>query len=122
LTHTVLPWEETEEVKRDYIEITRVRVKKFLEKHEHRYRYIFAYFHLESETLKAIEEAVRELGLEHKFVNILDWDTYIRIKQEIGKEKVGSSVLRHRLALDKLIQVLSRYIEGHGEEATSHKC
>ncbi len=103
-------WEESEDVKRDYIEITYLRVKRFLERHGARYRKIFAYFHLESETLRAIELAIRELNLQHKFVNVLDWDTYEQIKRELGKERVGSSVLRHRLALSKLEETLDRHL------------
>jgi len=103
-------WEETEEVKRSYIEITYLRVRRFLEKHSEKYRKIFAYFHLESETLRAIEMAIRDLNLQDKFVNVLDWDTYERIKRELKVERAGSSVLRHSLALRRLEETLDRHL------------
>ncbi len=103
-------WEENEEVKREYIEITYARVRRYLERHGDKYSKIFAYFHLESETLRAIEMAVKDLGLEHKFVNVLDQYTYEQIKRELGRERLGSSVLRHRLALLKLEETLDRHL------------
>ncbi len=105
-------WLETPEVKKEYIEITKIRVRRFLERHAHHYKLIFAYFHLNSETLQAIIQAINELGLTHKFVNVLDKDTYERILNELGieREKVGSSILRHRLALTRLVITLNRYI------------
>ncbi len=103
-------WLETPEVKQEYIQITRERVKKYLERNADHYRLIFAYFHLRSETLQAIMQAVEELGLQHKFVNVLDEDTYSRILDEVRKSEVGSSVLRHRLALSRLVMVLNKHI------------
>jgi len=114
-------WLETPEVKQEYIEITRERVKKFLERNADHYHIIFAYFHLESETLQAIIQAVNELGLQHKFVNVLDEDTYRRIVNEIGKDRVGSSVLRHRLALSRLVLVLNKCIKSIEEKMREEK-
>lgn len=112
-THYDWPeWMETEEVKKDYIEITKERVKAYLRAHADKYKLFFAYFHLESETLEAIKEAFKELGLEDKLVVVLDEETYRRIKEETGKERVGSSVVRHPLALGKLRETLAKYLGG----------
>ena len=104
-------WLETDEVKRDYIEITKMRVKKFFEKHGNHYKLIFAYFHLESETLQAIRLAFEELNMTDKLIVVLDYETYIKIKSELGKERVGASIVRHPLALSKLKEVLNKYLK-----------
>ncbi len=110
-THYDWPeWLETEEVKREYIEVTKERVKNYFRVHGARYKLFFAYFHLESETLEAIRRAFRELGIIDKLVIILDDNTYDRIKREIGKERIGSSILRHPLALHRLRDTLQRYL------------
>ncbi|MEB3846800.1 MAG: DUF5591 domain-containing protein [Desulfurococcales archaeon] len=112
-THYDWPeWMETEEVKRDYILVTKERVKRYLRAHGGKYKLFFAYFHLESETLEAIRQAFRELGMEDKLVEVLDRETYEAIKRELGKERVGSSVVRHPLALERLRRVLKTYLEG----------
>ena len=110
-THYDWPeWEETEEVKKEYIEITKERVKKFVNAHKDNYKLFFAYFHLESETLEAIKQAFNELGLKDKLVVVLDRETYEKIKQEYGNKRIGSSVVRHPLAIEKLKQVLKEHI------------
>ncbi len=110
-THYDWPeWEETEEIKKCYIDITYNRVRKFLERFKDRFKLYFTYFHLESETLQAIVRAFNDLNMSSKLVNILDYDTYINIKNEIGKERIGSSIIRNQKAIKKLIEVLSRYV------------
>jgi len=110
-THYDWPeWEETEDVKRCYIDITYDRVKKFLMRVRNFYKLFFTYFHYESETLQAILKAFRDLGIEDRLINVLDLDTYSKIKSEIGKDRIGSSIIRHPLAIKKLIDVLSRYV------------
>ncbi len=110
-THYDWPeWMETEEVKRDYIEITKKRVKDYLAAHGRHYRKFIAYFHLESETLEAIKQAFEEAGMREKLVVVLDEETYEAIKRDLGRERVGSSVVRHPLALEKLRGTLSELL------------
>ena len=107
-THYDWPeWEETEEVKKDYIEITKERVKKYIESHKDHYKLYFAYFHLESETLEAIKQAFEELNLKGKLIEVLDNETYEKIKEEFGDKRIGSSVVRHPLAIKKLKEVVN---------------
>ncbi len=114
-THYDWPeWLETPEVRRDYIGITRERVRRYLEAHRDHYKAYVAYFHLESDTLEAIRLAFRDLGMEGKLVEVLDEDTYRRIKEDLGKERVGSSAVRHPLALEKLRETLKRLFEELG--------
>ncbi|MCE4626150.1 MAG: hypothetical protein F7B78_00655, partial [Desulfurococcales archaeon] len=116
-THYDWPeWLETEEVKKDYIDITKNRVKAYLKAHADKYKLFFAFFHSESETLEAIKQAFKELGIEDKLVIVLDREDYERIKADMGKEKIGSSVVRHPLALEKLRSVLKQYLEASDKE------
>ncbi len=107
-------WLETEEVKKDYIEVTKERIKNYLRAHGHHYKLFFAYFHLESETLEAIRQAFQQLGIVDKLIIVLDEERYKTIKNELGKERVGSSILRHPLALQRLREVLKAYLEATG--------
>ncbi len=59
-------WEETEEIKRKYIEVTKERVKRFLERHAKKYDAILIYLKPDSESFRAVVEACEELGLECK--------------------------------------------------------
>ena len=116
-THYDWPeWLETEEVKKDYIDITKNRVKAYLKAHAEKYKLFFAFFHSESETLEAIKQAFKELGIEDKLVIVLEREDYERIKADMGKEKIGSSVVRHPLALEKLRSVLKQYLEASDKE------
>ncbi|NPB00063.1 MAG: hypothetical protein GXO10_01680 [Crenarchaeota archaeon] len=105
-------WLETPEVMKCYIEVTKERVKKFIEKCCKNVELFVAYFHKNSETLQAIRMAIEELDLKDRFVEVIDDDTFHSILNEVGKGKrLGSSILRHEKALKKLEDVLKSYVK-----------
>jgi len=71
---------ETEEIKKRYVEVTKERIKGYLEAHKEDYRTICCFLKYESESYQALEAACRELGLS--FVNLLTKETYEKIKNE----------------------------------------
>ncbi len=71
-------WEETEEIKRMYVDVIKERVKKYLKAHKDHYKKIFAYFKPDSESMKAVKRAAEEVGVE--VIECLDWETYERVK------------------------------------------
>ncbi|UXD22440.1 hypothetical protein IPA_04795 [Ignicoccus pacificus DSM 13166] len=56
-------WEETEEIKKLYVDVIRERVRRFLKAHAHKYKIIAVYLKPDSESFKAVMEACKELGL-----------------------------------------------------------
>jgi len=102
-------WLETPEIMRCYVEVTKDRVKRFVENCCKNVKLFIAYFHKNSETLQAIREAFRELEMEDKLVEVLDDETFRSIVRDYNK-KVGSSVLRDDRALMKLEETLRRYV------------
>jgi len=101
-------WEETDEVKKDYIEITKDRVKKFVEAHKGHYEKYFLYFHKDSETKIAIVQAFKELSLEHLLIDLLNDKDFEFL--EPGK-RIGSSVLRKEEMLEKLKERLNQVMK-----------
>ncbi len=107
-THYDWPeWEETPEVMEEYKRVTKERVKRYLERHKDHYKAFIAYFHCNSDTLEAIKEAFRELGMEDKLIIVLKEEDCERIKKETGRERMGSSMVRHPIALQRLKEVLN---------------
>jgi hypothetical protein len=70
-------WEETPEVKKAYVDVTRERVRQYLEAQAPRYKRIYAYLKY-TETWAAVEAAAKELGITIE--NLLDRETYEKIK------------------------------------------
>jgi len=117
-THYDWPeWMETEEVKRDYIQVTRERVRRYLEAHHRHYKRFYAYFHYGSETLEAIRLAFQDLGIEDKLHIVLGEEDYKAILEDLGKERVGASMVRHPIALQKLRETLNRDLAPAPEQA-----
>ncbi|NPA69352.1 MAG: hypothetical protein GXO26_00960 [Crenarchaeota archaeon] len=104
-------WLETPEIMKCYIEVTKNRVKRFIENCCRNVKLFIAYFHKNSETLQAIREAVEELGLKDKFIEVIDDETFKEIVRDLGTgKKLGSSILRHDKALKKLEEVLIKCV------------
>ncbi len=57
-------WEETEEIKKKYIQVTKERVKRFLKAHARHYDRILVYLKPDSESFKAVMGACEELGIK----------------------------------------------------------
>ncbi|NPA86579.1 MAG: hypothetical protein GXO00_01035 [Candidatus Diapherotrites archaeon] len=101
--------EETPELMEEYKKVIKERVKRYLERHGDHYKRFIAYFHCSSETLEAIREAFRELGMEDQLIVVLDEEDCNRIREDLGKERLGSSMIRHPLAIQKLKDVLKKH-------------
>ncbi len=71
---------ETPEIKEAYIRINKERIKKFLDTHRKHYKHFLAYFRLESESLKALELACKELGIDLKLA--YNPETYKKLIKE----------------------------------------
>jgi len=99
-------WLETEEIKKEYVEVTKERVKKYVQAHDSSYKLYFAYFRPDSDSIEAIKLAFEELGLTQKLVLVLDYGTYSKVVREGFKPPVA-----HPLALQKLREVLKRYLD-----------
>ncbi len=96
-------WEETPEIKEEYIKVTKERVKKFLEAHAHRYEKIACYFKHDSETYKAIQEAAEELGMS--IPNLLGESAWEAVKDK-------KNPVAQREALASLTAGVKRLLEG----------
>ncbi len=75
-------YEETEEIKKAYIEINAKRIEEYLNNKD--YDIIFAYLKPESESLRALEIAINDLGLKDKYFYVLDRKRYESIKSLKG--------------------------------------
>ncbi|MEM3616192.1 MAG: DUF5591 domain-containing protein [Candidatus Methanomethylicia archaeon] len=94
-------WLETDDVKREYIDVTRIRVRNYLNKHGSNYKLFFAYFRPNAETLTAIRYAFSDLGLMNKLKIVIDEDLAGEIDAEGFKPMVA-----HNKALEKLTKTL----------------
>lgn len=66
-------WKETEEIKKEYISVTKDRVKKYVLAHMKNYESLyFAYFKPDSETMKAIRQAFEELKKEGYKISLIE--------------------------------------------------
>ncbi|RLG20931.1 hypothetical protein DRN74_04300 [Candidatus Micrarchaeota archaeon] len=72
-------WEETEELMKEYIAVTKDRVRKYLEAHRKHYKRVYAYMKY-TESYEAVKQACDELGISCE--NLLDYDVWKRIKDE----------------------------------------
>ena len=73
-------WEETEEVKQKYLEVTKERVKNYLKAHAGKYSKVLCFLKPDSLTFKAVKQACDELGI--KIVNLLDDEIYEAVKDK----------------------------------------
>jgi len=64
---------ETPEIKKRYIQVTRERLKEYMEGHRDRYEDIYCYLKYSSESYKALEKAMDDMDL--KFKNLLEKET-----------------------------------------------
>ncbi len=95
-------YEETEEIKSAYIKINAKRIEEFLKRHE--YEIIFSYLKPESESLKALEIALKNLDMERKHINLLDKRRYNEIKNIKGS-------YIDDLLLERMVEELDKSIE-----------
>jgi len=87
-------WEETPQVKKDYIKFVKARVKAYLK--THKYKRYLCYFKYSAETYIALKEACKELKIPLK--NLLDEKAYNQIKGETNQliqEKALKSLQRN---------------------------
>ncbi len=90
-------WEETPQVKRDYIRFVKARVKAYLK--THKYKRYLCYFKYSAETYIALKEACKELKIPLK--NLLDEKVYEGVKSETNPliQETALSNLRKNLKM-----------------------
>ncbi len=71
-------WEETKEVQRAYLKVTKKRIENYLKTHKKDYKKFFAYLSPESLSFKALERACRKL--EIKLINCFPKEVYKKVK------------------------------------------
>jgi hypothetical protein len=71
---------ETEEIKKRYIEVTKRRIKKYLNSHPDNYKTIACFLKYSSESYQALDAACKELGVQ--CTNLLSKETYEKIKND----------------------------------------
>jgi archaeosine synthase len=86
-------WEETREIQEEYFKTTKERVKNYLKKHGGYYKLIISFFKPDSLTAKAIEEAIKELSLEKKYIKTPDIEIYEEVKKEVKKPLFDKRIL-----------------------------
>lgn len=98
-------WLETEELKKEYIKVTTERVKRYIEKHKERYELYFVYLKSDPESMIAIKNAFKELGLESRLIDTVSDETYKQIVEEGFKP-----ALAHPAAVEELAATLKKYL------------
>ncbi|NPA38206.1 MAG: radical SAM protein [Candidatus Nanohaloarchaeota archaeon] len=93
-------YEETEEIKKAYVEVNAKRIENYLRNHQ--YEKIFVYLKPGSESLKAFEIAAKKLRLN--WINVLDEGRWKDIKEE--KQAYVDDIL-----LEKMIEKIRKEIE-----------
>jgi len=86
-------WEENKEIQELYYKISKERVKRFLKIHNKNYKKIITFFKPDSLTFKAVNEAIKELGLEEKVLHGVDKELYEKIKKEEKKPLFSKKLL-----------------------------
>ncbi len=99
-------WEETEKIKKEYIGVTKKRVKRYLSKHK--YKKIFSYFKPDSESFIALKGACAELKVP--LITLLDEKMYKEIKH-MNNGKTPTAILTQRRLLDSFVKVLRKNID-----------
>jgi len=94
-------WEETPEIKKQYIKTTEKRIQNYLK--THRYEKLFAYFKPESETYTALKSACKKQNLP--LISCLDKNTYKDFKDN------PKTPLTERRLLDALTKTLRKNID-----------
>jgi len=89
-------WEETPEIKQEYIKVISRRIKDYLI--THKYEKYFSYLKPTSETYTALKKACDELGIE--LINLFD----LKVFEEIKEEK---NPVANKKALDSLKKKLT---------------
>mgnify|MGYP000197391119 FL=1 len=86
-------WEETEEIKKEYIEVTKDRVLKYVKAHLSHYKEVyFAYLKPDSESMKAIRLAFDELkksGINVRLIECFSEETYSKLSEAGLKNPVA---------------------------------
>ncbi|MGQ4913285.1 MAG: radical SAM protein [Candidatus Asgardarchaeia archaeon] len=104
-------WEETEEIKKEYIEVTKDRVLKYVKAHLSHYKEVyFAYLKPDSESMKAIRLAFDELkksGINVKLIECFSEETYSKLS-EVG--------LKNPVAQPDAIEDLKRCLKSFFEK------
>ena len=86
-------WEETKEIKKEYIEVTKDRVLKYVKAHLSHYKEVyFAYLKPDSESMKAIRLAFDELkksGINVRLIECFSEETYSKLSEAGLKNPVA---------------------------------
>ena len=90
-------WEETPEIKKEYVEVISRRIKNYLK--AHKYEKYFSYLKPSSETYQALKKACIELGI--KLTNLFDESVYEQVKNEKNPvaTKIALGNLKKRISL-----------------------
>ncbi len=97
-------WKETEEVQKEYCEVTRQRLENYMREKKDSYVLWFAYLKPDSLSYRALMDAARAAGVE--IVDCVDHKIYSRIKGTYGKH-----VLTHPELLDCMMKKIKECIE-----------
>ncbi|MBS3060703.1 MAG: DUF5591 domain-containing protein [DPANN group archaeon] len=87
-------WEETSDVRQEYVNVNAERIRKYLENHE--YKMIVCYLKPTSDTYKALERACQDLGL--KFTNLLSdevFDLVSDLKNPVARPEALANLRRN---------------------------
>jgi len=91
--------EETTEIKKRYIEVTRERIKKYLKAHRLKYPQILCYLKHDSESYTALKGACESLKIE--FTNLLNEKTYKKVKHKPGPLRSDEALTDLKTNLDE---------------------
>ena len=89
--------DETEEIKKLYIDVNKERIKKYLRRHK--YEKVFSYLKPDSESYKALKEACDELGIN--LINLVDEEKYSELK-----DRIKARILTHESLLESMYNKL----------------
>jgi len=106
-------WEETKEIKKEYIEVTKDRVLKYVKAHLSHYKEVyFAYLKPDSESMKAIRLAFDELkksGINVRLIECFSEETY---------SKLSEAGLKNPVAQPDAIEDLKRCLKSFFEKTS----
>ncbi len=92
---------ETPEIMRVYIDVNRRRIEDYLKHHANHYKHFLAYFRLEAESLEALRQACKDLGVKLELA--YNPDTYRKLVDAGDKKPLFNEAL-----LDELRDALSK--------------
>ena len=99
-------WRETEEIQKEYYEVTRERLENYLREKKKRYKVFFAYLKPDSLSYKALMDAAKNVGV--RVVDCVDHKLYKKLKDEGRKD-----VLIHQDLLDEMVRIIEKELKKH---------